>query len=114
MAFKQHNNPFRKTPSISINRKDIKDGSLGKANNDGTIDIDRSVKKDSPLEKKIIRHEKQHMRDMDNGKLSYTDDNVVWNGKKYPRKNGMIKYKGKWCKEGDDNLPWEREAKKKE
>ena len=35
-------------------------------------------------------------------------------GKKYPRKNGKIKYKGKWCPEGDDKLPWEKKAKSKE
>jgi len=114
MAYKQRGNPFNKIKDTPIYRKNLEDGVLGKANDDGTIDIDKSVKPGSPIEKKIIKHEGQHVKDMNSGKLSYTDDNVVWSGKKYPRKNGMIKYKGKWHKEGDDNLPWEREAKRKE
>ena len=87
---------------------------LNKSYGDGSIDIDKSVKPNSPLEKKIIRHEKQHIKDIDNGKLSYTDDYVTWNGKKYPRKDGMIKYDGKWCPEGSNKLPWEKKAKNAE
>jgi len=110
MAYKQGRNPFKKTP---IHRKDL-DGILGRANKDGTIDIDKSLDPDSPMYKKVVRHEKQHVKDMDSGKLSYTDNHVLWQGKKYLRKNGKIKYNGKWCVEGSNKLPWEKKAKSKE
>ena len=35
---------------------------------------------------------------------------MYWNGKKYERKNGKIKYKGKWYIEGHPSLPWEKKA----
>ena len=114
MAYRQDRNPFKKVQETPIYRKDLEEGVKGKANIDGSIDIDKSVKPNSPLEKKIIRHEKQHIKDIDNGKLSYTDDYVTWNGKKYPRKDGMIKYDGKWCPEGSNKLPWEKKAKNAE
>jgi len=47
---------------------------------------------------------------MNAGKLDYDDDFVYWNGKKYPRKNGKIKYKGNWVEEGHPSLPWEKKA----
>jgi hypothetical protein len=114
MAYQQNRNPFKKIQETPIYRKNLEDGVEGKANLDGSIHIDNSVTPNSPLEKKIIRHEKQHLKDMDSGKLSYTDNHVIWDGKKYRRKDGMIKYKGKWCPEGSNKLPWEKEAKSKE
>ena len=32
--------------------------------------------------------------------------------KKYPRKDGYIKYNGKWVEEGNKNFPWEKRAYK--
>ena len=112
--FIQPNNPFTRGNNSNIRRTNIEDGALAKANMDGSIDIDNSVEPGSALEKRIIKHEKQHIKDIDSGKLSYTENYVMWNGKKYPRKDGMIKYKGKWCPEGDDKLPWEKKAKSAE
>ena len=34
-------------------------------------------------------------------------------GKKYPRKDGKIKYNGKWSEEGSKSFPWEKAAYKK-
>jgi hypothetical protein len=88
--------------------KKLKNGIAGRANNDGTIEIDPNL---SPVERtKTIAHEKQHMKDMKAGKLNYDDNYVYWNGKKYERKNGKIKYKGKWYIEGHPSLPWEKKA----
>ena len=114
MAYRQDRNPFKKVQETPIYRKDLEEGVKGKANIDGSIDIDKSVKPGSALEKRIIKHEGQHIKDMDSGKLSYTDDYVMWNGNKYPRKDGMIKYDGKWCPEGSNKLPWEKKAKNAE
>jgi len=83
-------------------------GVAGRANNDGTIEIDPNL---SPVEReKTIAHEEQHMKDMKAGKLNYDDDYVYWNGGKYERKNGKIKYKGKSYIEGHKDLPWEKKA----
>ena len=95
---------FKKpTPAKRLER-----GVAGKAYNDGSIEVDPNL---SPVEReKTIAHEKQHVKDMNAGKLDYDDDFVYWNGKKYPRKNGKIKYKGNWVEEGHPSLPWEKKA----
>jgi hypothetical protein len=48
------------------------------------------------------------------GELDYEDNSLTWKGKTYPRKNGKIKYKGKWIPEGSKKFPWEAEAFNKE
>ena len=92
-----------KTPAKRLER-----GVAGKAYNDGSIEVDPNL---SPVEReKTIAHEKQHVKDMKAGKLNYDDNYVYWNGKKYVRKNGKIKYKGNWVEEGHSSLPWEKKA----
>ena len=54
------------------------------------------------------------MKDMDEGLLNYGDEWIEWKGKRYPRKDGKIKYNGKWSEEGSMNFPWEKAAKKAE
>jgi len=54
------------------------------------------------------------MKDMQSGKLSYGDDYVRYNETTYPRKNGKIKYNGKWSEEGSMNFPWEKKARDNE
>ena len=94
---------FKKSPTKKLER-----GVAGRANNDGTIEIDPNL---SPVEReKTIAHEEQHMKDMKAGKLNYDDDYVYWNDGKYERKNGKIKYKGKSYIEGHKDLPWEKKA----
>ena len=87
-----------KTPVI---RKDLDGGVIAEANNDGSIYVDKSVKKGSPLEKEAIAHEKVHLDQMKRGDLNYDDNNVYWKGKAYPRSS---------MNEGAKNLPWEKEA----
>ena len=87
-----------KTPVI---RKDLDGGVIAEANNDGSIYVDKSVKKGSPLEKEAIAHEKVHLNQMNRGDLNYDDNNVYWKGKAYPRSS---------MNEGAKNLPWEKEA----
>jgi hypothetical protein len=85
-----------KTPVI---RKDLDGGVIAEANNDGSIYVDKSVKKGSPLEKEAIAHEKVHLNQMNRGDLNYDDNNVYWKGKAYPRSS---------MNEGAKNLPWEK------
>ena len=98
MAFKMKPAPFKmdETPVYYV---DMEEGVLGKANNNGTIIVDENL---SPLEaKSVIKHERVHIDQMRRGDLDYDDKNVYWKGKIIPRSS---------IKEGDKNLPWEKEA----
>ncbi len=102
-TFKKKEKGFKKSPNKKLER-----GVAGRANNDGTIEIDPNL---TPVEReKTIAHEEQHMEDMKAGKLNYDDNYVYWNDSKYERKNGKIKYKGKSYIEGHKDLPWEKVA----
>ena len=84
------------TPIYSIN---MEDGVLGKANNNGTIILNKDLKPHQIPE--VVAHEKVHIDQMRRGDLDYDDDYVYWQGKKYSRAT---------MKEGAKNLPWEKEA----
>ena len=101
MAFKLENPPYQidNTPIYNV---DMEEGVLGKANNNGTIILNQNIS--SPAQKQeVIDHEKIHIEQMNRGDLSYTDTDVFWKGKKYPRSQ---------MQEGAKNLPWEKEAYK--
>lgn len=87
----------------TILKQDLGKGVEGVTLNDGTIVVNNKL---SPIQQKVaISHEKVHRDQIKRGDLSYDEKYVYWNGKKYPRK-GM--------KEGSKDLPWEREAYKKQ
>ena len=99
---------------------DEEDGVLGRANNNCTITVNNKIKDPKQMEE-VISHEEVHVQQFkkfqkSNGKtgLDYNDKYVTWNSKKYPRKNGKIKYNGKWINEGSKTFPWEKEAYLKE
>ena len=100
MAFKL-NAPFP-IDNTPIYQVDMEDGVMGKANNNGTIIINKDV----PINKiqDVINHEKVHIDQMKRGDLDYDDKYVYWKGKKYSRAQ---------MQEGAKNLPWEAEAYKK-
>ena len=86
-----------------IVKKDLGPDVHGETLNDGTIVINKRL---SPVQQKIaIKHEKVHRKQIQEGRLSYDENYVYWNDKKYPRKN---------MKEGAKNLPWEAEAYKEQ
>ena len=91
---------FKLRSSAPIRKVDMEDGVLGKANRDGTIDINKDIK-DPQQEKEVIEHEKLHLDQMERGDLWYDDEAVYWKGKTYKRSQ---------MKEGNPNLPWEKEA----
>ena len=104
------------TPIYSINDED---DVMGRANNNGTIVVNNDIKSPAELEK-VIKHERVHVDqfkrfEKSNGKkgLDYSDEYIKWEGNSYPRKNGKIKYKGRWITEGSKQSPWEKEAYKK-
>jgi len=101
-------------PGTPVIRKNLAEGVLGEANMDGSIYISNKVIPGSKEEKQVINHEMRHATDMKIGKLAYGDDFVKYNGKTYPRKDGKIKYNGKFHEEGSMVFPWEQRAKKAE
>ena len=105
---------FKNSKETPIFRKNLEDGVLGEANMDGSIYVDKDVPKGSALEKKVIRHESVHAKEMKQGKIAYGDDYVRDGKKTYHRKDGKIKYNGKWHEEGSNVFPWEKRAKKAE
>ena len=101
MAFTLNTPPY-KVDNTPIYQVDMEDGVMGKANNNGTIIVNKNL---NPSEiHDVVSHEKVHLDQMKRGDLDYDDENVYWKGKKYPRAS---------MKEGAKNLPWEAEAYKK-
>ncbi len=95
---------FKITPPYSMDNTPIynvnmEDGVMGKANNNGTIILNKDL--DPEQCEKVIAHEKIHLEQMKRGDLNYDDKYVYWKGKKYSRAQ---------MKEGAKNLPWEAEA----
>jgi hypothetical protein len=88
--------PIDNTPVYHV---DMEDGVLGKANNNGTIIINKDVPCDKAQD--VINHEMVHINQMRRGDLDYDDKNVYWKGKTIPRSS---------IKEGAHDLPWEAEA----
>ena len=87
-------------------------GEAGQTFRDGTIEVDPNL---SPLEReKTIKHEMEHVRQMEEEGLDYDDNNVYYMGKKHRRKDGKIRYANRWIEEGDPRLPWEAKAFKAE
>ena len=122
--FKQKFNSAFKSKSPVL-RKDLEDGVLGEANNDGTIFISKSIKEGSPLEAEVVGHEQKHLDDMKAmvknpgkkrkvKKLGYGDDFVMWKGKKLKREDGKIEdpKTGEMKPEGDKSFQWEKDAYK--
>ena len=103
----KRNSPFNRCRHGSP-LKALQDGEAGQAHSDGTIEVDPNL---SPSEKaKTIAHEKKHVADMEAGDLGYDDSSITYMGETYPRKDGKIKYNGKWMEEGDKSFPWEQIA----
>ena len=99
----------RKRPTRKRERRSPLDkNEVGQAFNDGTIEVDPNQ---SPEEyAKTVAHEQYHADEMKAGRLDYDDKKVVYRGSAFPRKNGKIKFEGKWIEEGSRQFPWEQEA----
>jgi len=107
---------FNKKPMIEsefeVIKVELEDGISGEANNDGTIFVDENIEDGSIEEAEVVAHEGKHMKDMEEGILGYGDNHIEYKGKKYERKDGKIKYNGKWLEEGYKDFPWEKTAYK--
>jgi len=116
MGFKlgSENRDYKNSDNTSINRKDAGYGALAQANMDGSMDIDPSVDLNSPLGRRVVKHEQCHLDQIESGRAAYGDNWVMWEGKVYVRKeeNGIPVIEGpngRWP-EGHPNHPWEAEA----
>ena len=98
--------------------KKLGDGIIAEANRDGTTFVDASVSNEK--KKEAVEHEDVHHEQMEQGKLNYTDDMVIWKkdtkspARVYKRDKGTLiamdsNEKGV---EGGD-FEWEKEANKK-
>tara|TARA_R100000742_G_C4275580_1_gene96139 strand:- start:261 stop:1376 length:1116 start_codon:yes stop_codon:yes gene_type:complete len=100
-GFKMGNAPYKKdvTPvyQVPFNSTNL----VAKANKNGTIIVNKDKATDHELMEEAISHEKQHIKDMQEGKLDYDADSVTYKGKKYSRDS---------FNEGNPNLPWEKPA----
>ena len=90
--------------SVFRNGDDEGIGINGVTTNCGNIIINKHISDPEQLNN-TISHEMVHVDQMRRGDLHYDDKYIYWKGKKYSRNN---------LKEGDANLPWEKEAYKKE
>lgn len=98
MAFKIK--PFYKINNVPIYNVDMEEGVLGKANNNGTIIVNKNIKDLNQL-KDVINHEMVHIKQMKRGDLNYDEKNVYWKGKTIKRSS---------IKEGSPSLAWEKEV----
>ena len=97
-----------------MEHKKLEKGITAEAISADKIVVDKDVPKDSQLYKEAVAHEGLHAKEMGEGRIAYGDDWVRSDGKTYPRKDGKIKYNGKWKSEGDKSFPWEKRAMKAE
>ena len=95
MAFTLKNPPYI-VDNTPIYKVDMEEGVMGKANNNGSIVINKDL---DPSQIDEV-----HLDQMKRGDLDYDNENVYWKGKKYSRAD---------MEEGAKNLPWEAEAYKK-
>ena len=116
MAFKlgRESRKYRTFDKPMVFKKKMDDGSLAQANMDGSIDVDPSIPLNSPLGRRIIKHEQCHINQIESGRAAYGDEWVMWEGNVYIRKeeNGVPVIdgpNGRWP-EGHPNHPWEAEA----
>ena len=109
-----HGGNIIKKHKFKIEHKDLDKGVVAEAVNANKIIIDKDVPKGSKLYKQAVAHEAVHAKEIKSGRIAYGDDWVRADGKTYPRKDGMIKYNGKWKPEGDSSFPWEKRAEKAE
>lgn len=104
------------TYGTPVFKKDLDGSVLAEANNDGTIFVDKSLK--GKEKKKAVAHEQVHMDQMAQGKLQYSNSEVIWKkdtkspARVYKRiKGDLVDAKtGKSASEGHAGFEWEAEA----
>tara|TARA_R100000742_G_C4272884_1_gene92242 strand:+ start:1130 stop:1492 length:363 start_codon:yes stop_codon:yes gene_type:complete len=116
MSFKMKGAPYcKETLHTPVYHTPMDDNTRGMATKNGSILINEKL---SPLqEQETYNHEKTHNLQVkefhiSNGEkgMDYEDDYLLFDGVKYPRKDGKILYEGQWREEGWPGFKWEKEA----
>tara|TARA_R110002033_G_scaffold13784_5_gene40825 strand:+ start:1635 stop:2357 length:723 start_codon:yes stop_codon:yes gene_type:complete len=106
--------PYNKKGAAPVYKKKLEEGIMAEANNDGTIFVDPKLKPGSNMFNRTIRHEQQHMDDMESGRAAYGDEWVMWEDKIYIRKEidgeKFIDGPAGRLPEGHPDHPWEQSA----
>jgi len=114
MRFGKQAGDIGSVPGTPVIRVPLDEGIMGEANMDGSIFVNEKIVPGSYVDRQVITHEMRHATDMKVGKLSYTDDHIMYNGERFDREtiNGldMIKVDGQWREAGDTGMPWEVDA----
>mgnify|MGYP005833072543 CR=1 FL=1 len=101
-------------PGTPVIRVPLEENVMGEANMDGSIYVNQNIVPGSYEDRQTINHEMRHATDIKLGKLAYTDDYVMYDGKKFPRMDidgvDSILVDGKWKEAGDTGFPWEDDA----
>ena len=97
-----------------IPKDDLEKGILAEANMDGSIFVDSKMNPNSEKFQRTLRHEQQHVEDMDAGRAKYGDEWVMWEDKIYMRKEidgeKVIDGPAGRLPEGHPDHPWEKSA----
>tara|TARA_R100000664_G_C2751182_1_gene138467 strand:- start:1524 stop:1919 length:396 start_codon:yes stop_codon:yes gene_type:complete len=96
--------------NVKIISTPLDKGTIAEANNDGTISINSEAKISPAMLKRTIKHEMKHLKDIADGRANYGDNWVMWEGKIYFRRDGMIDGPAGRLPEGHPDHPWEQEA----
>jgi len=88
--------------------KNLGPGIEAEANRDGTVFVQKGLSQQKINQ--AVEHEKVHLEQMMQGRLGYTNDEVMW---KQDTKSPMKFFNRKLMAEGAHNLPWEKEAYQK-
>ena len=107
------------TYSTPVFEKDLEEGILAEANRDGSTFV--SADATDAQKKDAVEHENVHHQQMDQGRLNYTNDTVMWKkntqspSRVYKREAGQIvsMETGRSGPEGGD-FEWEKEAYSKQ
>ena len=114
MRFGKQTGEASSTPGTPIIRVPLDEGIMGEANMDGTIYVNKNIIPGSEEDRQVINHEMRHATDMKIGKLSYSDDHVMYNGERFERMDidgvDSILVDGQWKRAGDEGFPWENDA----
>ena len=126
LAFK--NSPYNEdglsVPGNPVIKASLPDNIIAEANgpdhpeHPNSIYLNDRIDPESDLAKRALNHEMIHATAMkiSPNKLSYTDNNVTYEGSIYPRQQiegkDMIMdiETGEWKEAGDRSLPWEKDA----
>ena len=111
---RESGDPDLSVPGTPVIRKQLEEGVMGEANMDGSIYINEKLDPNSFETRQVVSHEMRHATDIKTGKLSYTDNHIMYNGEKFARATidgiDMIKVEGQWKEAGHGEFPWEHEA----